>query len=88
MNSPERQFNALTPDQEKKDASNAPEVIIEKTPIAETETDVAYLGVSLEKSESGDGRFVPRREQYKDFINDKEVALPMQRDIAVAFFEW
>jgi len=85
MNSPERQFNALTPDQEKKDASNAPEVIIEKTPIAETETDVAYLGVSLEKSESGDGRFVPRREQYKDFINDKEVALPMQRDIAVAF---
>jgi len=85
MNSPERQFNALTPDPEKKDASNAPEVIIEKTPIAETETDVVYLGVTLEKSKSGDDQFVPKREQYADFINDKEVALPLQRDIAIAF---
>jgi len=85
MNSLERQFNALTPDPEKKDASNAPEVIIEKTPIAETETDVVYLGVTLEKSKSGDDQFVPKREQYADFINDKEVALPLQRDIAIAF---
>lgn len=85
MNSPDRQFNALTPDQEKKGASNDPETIVESTPIAETDAGIAYLGVSLEKSESGDGRFVPKREQYKDFINDKEVALPMQRDIAVAF---
>lgn len=86
MHSPERQFRALTPDQEKKDEStNTPEVVAENTPIAETETGVSYLGVALEKSKAGNGQFVPKREQYEDFINDKEVALPMQRDIAVAF---
>lgn len=53
--------------------------------IAETETTVSYLGVSLEKAKSHTGQFVPKREQYADFINDKEVALPLQRDIAVAF---
>lgn len=86
MHSPERQFRALTPDQEKKDEStNTPEIIAENTPIAETETGMSYLGVALEKSKAGNGQFVPKREQYEDFINDKEVALPMQRDIAVAF---
>ena len=86
MKSPERQFNALTPDQEKKkESSNAPEATTENVPIAETESAMSYLGVSLEKSKSGNGQFVPKKEQYEDFINDKEVALPMQRDIAVAF---
>ncbi|MBW6431663.1 AAA family ATPase [Patescibacteria group bacterium] len=86
MNSPERQFNALTPDQEKnKESSNTPETAIENIPIAETETGLAYLGVGLEKSQAGNGQFVPKREQYADFINDKEVALPLQRDIAIAF---
>ncbi|HBW74127.1 MAG TPA: hypothetical protein DEF59_02600 [Candidatus Magasanikbacteria bacterium] len=86
MYSPERQFRALTPDQEKKDEpTNTPEVVTENTPIAETETGISYLGVGLEKSKAGNGQFVPKREQYEDFINDNEVALPMQRDIAVAF---
>lgn len=86
MKSPERQFNALTPDQEqKKESTDTPEVETENIPIAETETGVTYLGVGLEKSKAGDGQFVPKREQYKDFINDMEVALPLQRDIAVAF---
>ena len=86
MHSPERQFNALTPDQEKKnEPSHTPETTTENVPIAETESAMSYLGVSLEKSKSGDGQFVPKREQYEDFINDKDVALPLQRDIAVAF---
>lgn len=86
MNSPERQFNALIPDQEKnKESSNTPDVVVENIPIAETETGLAYLGVGLEKSQAGNGQFVPKREQYADFINDKEVALPLQRDIAIAF---
>ncbi|MFH1899298.1 MAG: AAA family ATPase [Patescibacteria group bacterium] len=85
MHSPERQFNALTPDQEKKNGpSHTPETTTENVPIAETESAMSYLGVSLEKSKSGDGQFVPKREQYEDFINDKDVALPLQRDIAVA----
>ena len=86
MHSSERQFNALTPDQEKKnEPSHTPETPTENVPIAETESAMSYLGVSLEKSKSGDGQFVPKREQYEDFINDKDVALPLQRDIAVAF---
>ena len=86
MHSPERQFNALTPDQEKKnEPSHTPETTTENVPIAETESAMSYLGVSLEKSKSGDGQFVPKREQYEDFINDEDVALPLQRDIAVAF---
>ncbi len=86
MRSPERQFNALTPDQEKQNQPpKSPETSIDKEPIAETETSVTYLGVALEKSKSVEGQFVPKREQYADFINDKEVALPLQRDVAVAF---
>ncbi len=53
--------------------------------IVETETSVRYLGVKLEKAAKRDGVFVPKREQYVDYINDKELSLPMQRDIAVAF---
>lgn len=61
------------------------EEITETEPITETETSVSYLGVKLEKAENKDGRFVPRREQFSDFINDKEISLPLQRDVAVAF---
>jgi MoxR-like ATPase len=86
MRSPERQFNALTPDQERQnDAPKTPEVATQKEPIAESEAGISYLGVTLEKAESKDSQFVPKREQYADFINDKEVALPLQRDMAVAF---
>lgn len=86
MKSPERQFNALTPDQEKTDeVVKTPEISAQKEPIMETEVGVSYLGVTLEKASSAEGQFVPKREQYEDFINDKEVALPLQKDIAVAF---
>lgn len=86
MKSPEQQFNALTPDQEKQNQPpKSPEASTDKEPITETETSVSYLGVALEKSRSVEGQFVPKREQYADFINDKEVALPLQRDVAVAF---
>ncbi len=87
MNSPERQFNALTSDQDKSsnEIKKTTETVDELRPIIETETSISYLGVKLEKAEVRDSQFVPKREQYADFINDKEVALPLQRDIAVAF---
>jgi len=86
MRSPERQFNALTPDQERQnDVSKTPETSTQKESIAESEAGISYLGVTLEKAENKEGQFVPKREQYADFINDKEVALPLQRDMAVAF---
>ncbi len=86
MRSPDTQFNALTPgeigvrpDPETSETSKAREAI------RETATSVAYLGVGLEKATVRGGDYVPKREQYEDFINDSEVALPLQRDIAVAF---
>ena len=87
MNSPERQFNALTSDQDKSsnEIKKTTETVDELRPIIETETSISYLGVKLEKAEVRDSQFVPKREQYADFINDKEVALPLQRDIAIAF---
>ncbi|MEK7451337.1 MAG: AAA family ATPase, partial [Patescibacteria group bacterium] len=86
MRSPERQFNALTPDQEKQsEAPKAPEASVGKIPIAETETAVSYLGVTLEKAKISDSPFVPKREKYADYINDKDFALPFQRDLATAF---
>ncbi len=57
----------------------------ERLPIQETETSISYLGVKLEKAKNRESQFVPDPEQYKDFINDKEIALPLQRDIAVSF---
>ena len=53
--------------------------------IVETETSVSYLGVKLEKGKDRSSQFVPKKEQYTDFINDKDIALPLQRDMAVAF---
>ncbi len=51
----------------------------------ETDGSVSYMGVTLEKAKNRNGQFVPRRENYKDYTNDTEVALPLQRDIAVSF---
>lgn len=56
----------------------------QQQPIIETEDAVSYLGVTLEKAKNSNSQFVPKKEQYTDFINDKDVALPLQRDIAVA----
>lgn len=61
------------------------EIVPTDDSIIETEESVSYLGVALEKAKTGGGQFVPKREQYSNFINDKEVALPLQRDVAVAF---
>lgn len=61
------------------------EIVPTDDSVIETEESVSYLGVALEKAKIGEGQFVPKREQYSNFINDKEVALPLQRDVAVAF---
>jgi MoxR-like ATPase len=53
-------------------------------PVQETETSVSYLGVTLEKAEKKEGRFVPKREQYKDYINEK-FSLDLQKKIAISF---
>lgn len=82
----ESQFNALTPEEQKrKNELENPQAKRELEPITEDEHSMSYLGVTLEKAGNGHDQFVPKREQYADFINDKEVALPLQRDIAVSF---
>lgn len=89
MSSPERKFHNLTPEetglQPDETQIETTEVEESKEPIAETETAVSYLGVKLEKAPVRGGAYVPKREQYEDFINDMEVSLPLQRDLAVAF---
>ena len=57
-----------------------------KSPVEETQDTVAYLGVRLPKSQNPEGRFVPRREQYADYTNDR-FSLGMQEDIAVSFLQ-
>lgn len=57
-----------------------------ESPVEETQDTVAYLGVRLPKSQNPESRFVPRREQYADYINDK-FSLGMQKDIAVSFLQ-
>ncbi len=71
--------------EEWKDYFEPVELPEKQKPILETEKSISYLGVTLEKAENGGSQFVPKREQYKDFINDKEIALPLQRDMAVSF---
>ena len=58
-----------------------------KDSITETETSVSYLGVELKKAENTESPYVPKKEQYSDYINDKEIALPLQRDVAIAFLQ-
>ena len=53
-----------------------------KTPIAETATTVAYLGVELPKAKGGD--FCPKRENYQGYINE-EFSLELQRKIATSW---
>lgn len=55
-------------------------------PVEETQESVAYLGVRLPKAQDTEGHFVPRREQYADYINDK-FSLGLQKDIAVSFLQ-
>lgn len=57
----------------------------EDGPISEDEESVSYLGVRLEKAKNRNSQFVPDREKYGDYVNDTKVALPLQRDIAVAW---
>lgn len=56
-------------------------------PIVETPDSVSYLGVQLPKAKIRDSQYVPRREAYADYVNDPEIALPMQRVIAVNFLQ-
>lgn len=55
-------------------------------PIQETDDSVFYLGVRLEKATDSSSQFVPQREQYADFINDR-FSLDLQRQIAVSFHQ-
>jgi len=55
-------------------------------PVEETHETVAYLGVRLPKAQNDEGRFVPSREQYADYINDK-FSLGLQKDIAVSWLQ-
>ncbi len=88
--SSETKFNALTPEEmgeglEPETKVETSEVLEDQKPVKETETSVSYLGVNLEKATVKGSAYVPKREQYEDFINDTELSLPMQRDLAVAF---
>lgn len=55
-------------------------------PVEETQDTVAYLGVRLPKAENAESHFVPRQEQYADYINDR-FSLGLQKDIAVSFLQ-
>ena len=55
-------------------------------PVEETQDTIAYLGVRLPKAQNAEGHFVPRREQYADYINDR-FSLGLQKDIAVSFLQ-
>ena len=88
MKSPERQFNALTPDQENsgsgknKESESIKETTAEIVPVAETE--VSFGGIQLPKAEDSTGNWVPRQEKYTDFIHDN-LSDELQTDIARAF---
>jgi len=60
---------------------------VPQEPIHETETSVSYLGVQLPKALDRSSPFIPQREKYADFINDPYLALPMQKNVAVAFMQ-
>ena len=66
----------MTP--EKKNFQGKAMVDKAKTPIAETEQAVAYLGVELPKGKGGD--FCPKKENYQNYINEK-FSLELQRKI-------
>lgn len=53
--------------------------------VEEGEYSISYLGVELEKAKDRSGPFVPNPDHYADYINDPEISLPLQRDLAVAW---
>lgn len=55
-------------------------------PIKETSDSVSYLGVRLPKSQNQESAFVPKREQYTDFIEDR-FSLNLEKDIAVSMLQ-
>ena len=55
-----------------------------RNPIEETERTMTYLGVELPKAQEGSKFLVPRRGNYENFVNDAELTLPLQRDIAIS----
>ena len=57
-----------------------------KESIADTPDSVSYLGVRLPKAQSAEGHFIPRKEQYTDYIND-QFSLDLQKQIAVSFLQ-
>jgi len=57
-----------------------------ESPIKETSESVSYLGVRLPKSQNRESTFVPKREQYKDFIEDR-FSLNLEKDIAVSMLQ-
>lgn len=59
----------------------------QQLPIVETDDAVSYLGVRLPKAQNRGGHFVPKREAYADYDNDPDLALPMQKIIAVSFLQ-
>jgi MoxR-like ATPase len=65
---------------------NTSENPIQKQAITNTERTVSYLGVGLPKAENRDSQFVPKIEQYNDFINDK-FSLDLQKQIAVSLLQ-
>lgn len=55
-------------------------------PIKETAESISYLGVRLPKARESSGPFVPKREQYTDFIEEK-FSLNLQKDIAISMLQ-
>ncbi len=72
-------------DENKINTTQESPLINESELIIEDDTSVSYLGVKLNKAQVSDGVDVPKREWYTDFVNDKELTLPLQRDVAIAF---
>lgn len=84
----ESQFSALSPEKEGKAQKSVPETSAKpaemEKPIQETHEAVSYLGVELKKAKDVSGNFVPKRQEYGDYIND-EFSLNLQKKIAVSF---
>jgi len=63
-------------------------LVVEIVPIegiSEVNNEISYLGVILERARFADKQFLPDINKYLDYVNDREITLPLQRDIAVAF---
>ena len=81
-------FQNLSPEPDKKtsfsdDKNKEMPKASSDTPIFEDESSVSYLGIKLEKAEISNTEFVPKRENYQDYLND-EFSLELQQKIAVS----